>query len=124
MDGSLLGAVAAATSYNSDVEFKLSYCENIVAWNGFKCTGSNLGVLEFLNTGEDRQTVLDAPANIVGPSFTNKLNMWIEWEWSGLEPLNMRENNFVGIVELNKYYIINFNHFPSETLYRISPKVY
>lgn len=54
MDGSLFGTIAAATSYNSDVEFKLSYCTNIVSWNGFYCTGNTLGMLEFMNTGDDR----------------------------------------------------------------------
>lgn len=36
----------------------------------------------------------------------------------------MRENNFVSLVELNKYYIINYNHFPNDVIHRISPQAY
>lgn len=68
--------------------------------------------------------MLNSPVVVEGPTFSNTLNMWKEWEWTGTEPLGMRENNFVSIVELNKYYTIDYSHFPGESLYRISPKVY
>lgn len=59
MDGKLLGATTSITSYNPEVGFKLPYCQHITEWNGFKCTGNKLAVLEFFNMGEDRQLVLD-----------------------------------------------------------------
>jgi len=91
--GNFFGEVATAIANNEDIGYgngedsaMRSMCDYVKAWNGFYCLGDRLTVLEWESIGVDAKTINPAPLTVTNDEFTNKVNMWREWEWIGPEP--------------------------------------
>lgn len=122
-DGKFFGQVGQGVPYNEALK-ALPYCSKVTNWNdGFKCTGNNLAILEFESIAPDFNKRSSAPVYIASeetPAFRNKINMFKEWVWDGPEPMNLRENIFIGVVPLNNTLNITFNGLnPYDLIFKI-----
>lgn len=108
-DGLFLQRKGAAFSNNQWIGPSLSpTCTVNYYWNGYDCSTTEFGIVEWESVAWDRQRQMAAPVYVTNDVFTNKINAWREWSWQGSEPLNERFMRFVSVVQLNKYYNVTY----------------
>jgi hypothetical protein len=104
VDGSFTGsarAIIAANTYIGDAEEMRSICTYKPAGNVYYCDTTDMGTLEWEGISPDRRKLMSAPVYVSNGVWSNKINLWREWEWQGPEPLNLRQNSFNSIIQFN-----------------------
>ncbi|KAL4484526.1 hypothetical protein ABPG74_019703 [Tetrahymena malaccensis] len=93
--------------------------------NAYQCTGTNYAQLEWQSESPDHNKRSTAPCQLtsIDGSYTNKINMFREWQWDGNEPMNLRENRYYATVLLNTTYNIQYNGLnPYNIIHRIQQR--
>lgn len=120
-DGSLFGSATTAVSHNDGIV--TSGCTKHSEWNdAYSCSGNNYAQLEWRSEAADYNKRSHAPVYLtaVDGTYTNKINLFREWEWDGNEPMNLRENIFLSTTLLNKVYNVEYNGLnPYNILHKI-----
>lgn len=56
-------------------------------------------------------------------TYTNKINMFREWEWDGNEPMNLRENRYLATALVGTVYKVAYNGLnPYNIFHRIQQR--
>lgn len=114
--GDFLGHIGSIVSNNEDITMNSEYfsgkCTYYEKWNAYDCTTQEFGVLEWDAVGSDKKKLHPVPVYISNDYFSNKINMWKEWQYAGTDPMNKRLNRFVSLVAINQVHkyltIINY----------------
>lgn len=85
-------------------------CQKYEAWNGYHCQGLNFRVLLFENQGKDYYTTMYQP-EIQSSMMPQKyaINMFKEWVWEGLMPMDKRKAIFIAVVQKQLRHNMTFN---------------
>ncbi|KAM3136087.1 hypothetical protein pb186bvf_011892 [Paramecium bursaria] len=120
-DGSFFGQIGQAIGNNFYFAPNVTYCKRVDSWIGYFCQGSQITVLNFMNTASDYNTRLYSPVQLTDGQFFNQVNSFKEWSWIGDQPMNKRESKFVSIVKSNSVInMTNAGENPTESLYWLS----
>jgi len=97
----------------------------MIDWNAYHCMRTDFDIMEFESIAVDKQLRMLTPVNVTiqipsGDGWMNMLNAWREWEWSGLEPLNMRLMQFWCLLLLNNTYNLSYTGMnPAQSHYKL-----
>jgi len=85
-------------------------CQKYEPWNGYHCQGLNFRVLLFENQGKDYYTTMYQP-EIQSTMMKQKyaINMFKEWVWEGLMPMDKRKAIFIAVVQKQLRHNMTFN---------------
>lgn len=112
VDGSFFGSPVSAISMNThiaDAPGMRNVCLSNPQTNTFRCSAPDFASFEFEGISPDRRKLQSSPVYVDNGVWRNKLNLWREWEWQGPEPLNLRQNTFQTLIQLNKSYVIDYS---------------
>ncbi|EAR87205.2 IPT/TIG domain protein (macronuclear) [Tetrahymena thermophila SB210] len=123
--GSLFNNIpSSGISHNKGIANK--NCISQPNWNNaYQCPGTNYAQLEWQSESPDHNKRSTAPCQLTSldGSYTNKINMFREWQWDGNEPMNLRENRYYATVLLNTTYNIQYNGLnPYNIIHRIQQR--
>lgn len=96
-------------------------CRKYDKWNGYHCMGLNYRVLLFENEGKDYYTTMYQP-EIQTKMMSKKyaINMFKEWVWEGLMPMDKRKAIFIAVVQKTLRHNMTFNSgVPSSASFRL-----
>eukprot|EP01016_Furgasonia_blochmanni_P011620 TRINITY_DN1532_c0_g1_i2.p1 TRINITY_DN1532_c0_g1~~TRINITY_DN1532_c0_g1_i2.p1 ORF type:complete len:283 (+),score=79.28 TRINITY_DN1532_c0_g1_i2:75-851(+) len=110
-DGSLANGSSTPLSFVPTSPFKTwtDDCTFNSKWEGYSCSTLDYGLLEFESLDSDKRTRLPSPINITSSNgFINSLNTFMDHVWHGFYTGLVRLNRYPSIVQLNKYYNVNW----------------
>jgi hypothetical protein len=84
VDGSFTGsprAIIASNAYIGDALNMRSICTYKAVGNVYYCDTTDFGTLEFEGISPDRRKLMSGPVYVNNSDWSNKLNLWREWEW-------------------------------------------
>lgn len=112
--GTFLGFQGTIIPNNTVVGNNEPGCTFSTTMNAHICRRTDFATLAFQSIAPDFKTRIMWPFNLTydGSNYTNTINGWREWEWSGKEPLNRRLGRFVSVVTLNKVYNLTGTAMP------------
>ncbi|KAL4508252.1 hypothetical protein ABPG72_003556 [Tetrahymena utriculariae] len=123
--GSLFNGVpTTGISHNAGIA---QGCKSQPNWNNaYSCQGNNYVQLEWQSEAPDHNLRSTAPCmltSIDGTTYSNKINMFREWQWDGNEPMNLRENRYYATALINTIYNIAYNGLnPYNIIHRIQQR--
>lgn len=84
LTGDLLGTPSTIIPNNSDIadsDHMSPTCTYNSIWNGYQCSTTEFGVLEWSAIGSDKQKLNPTPVTLSNGLYNNTINMWREWGW-------------------------------------------
>lgn len=120
-DGGILGKPGQTIHSRRPALAEKLDCKKYSAWNGYHCQGLNFRVLLFENQGKDYYTTMYQP-EIQSTMMSQKyaINMFKEWVWEGLMPMDKRKAIFIATVQKKLRHNMTFNSgVPSSASFRL-----
>ncbi|KAL4484574.1 hypothetical protein ABPG74_019751 [Tetrahymena malaccensis] len=123
--GSLFNGIpTTGISHNSGIASKK--CTAQPNWNNaYSCPGTDYVQLEWQSEAPDHNLRSTAPCMLTSldQAYSNKINMFKEWQWDGSEPKNLRENRYYATALANTVYNIAYNGLnPYNIIHRIQQR--
>ena len=125
LDGVFTGKPSQLLSNNSVIGSKEPECEFVSEMNGHWCDTQDLAVLEHESKAVDFNTrkVWPVLLNYDGGAWRSTTNGWREWQWDGVEPMNLRLSRFWSVVKLHKTYNLTYSSQPpAKSIFQIQDR--